>query len=226
MKASIHQPNFLPYLGYFSKIKHSDLFVVYDLAQYVRDRFDNRNRIKGANGPVWLTVPLRVEDCFQKRFHEIPLPADEHWKRKHLRTIENEYRKAPHLAQYLPAIRRIYETQHETLADLSTALIRFQLDAFGISTPVVKSSGLGLDPALKSTGMLVAILQAVGADEYLAGASGPKYMDMDLMAQSGIRVDVQDYQHPVYRQLHGDFAPGLAALDLILNEGVNSGKIL
>lgn len=226
MKASIHQPNFLPYLGYFNKIKHSDLFVVYDLAQYVRDRYDNRNRIKGANGPVWLTVPLRVEDSFQKRFFEIPLPADEHWKRKHLRTIENEYRKAPHLAQYLPAIRQIYETRHATLADLSTALIRFQLDALGITTPVVKSSGLGLDPSLKSTAMLIAILRAIGADTYLAGPSGPKYMDMDLMAQSGIRVDVQAFQHPVYRQLHGDFTPGLAAFDLLLNEGRNGGGIL
>jgi hypothetical protein len=226
MRASIHQPNYLPYLGYFHKIKNADLFVVYDVAQYVRDRFDNRNRIKGANGPVWLTVPLRVEHAFQKRFFEIPLPPEDHWKRKHLRTIETEYRRAAHLARYLPAIRQIYEAQHATLADLSTALIRFQMDALGISTPVVKATSLGLDLSLKSTEMLIAILRAVGADGYLAGPSGPKYMDMDLMARSGIRVDIQEFRHPVYRQLHGDFAPGLAALDLLLNEGEDSGKIL
>lgn len=226
MKACIHQPNYLPYLGYFHKIKHCDLFVVYDTAQYVRRRFDNRNRIKGANGPVWLTVPLHNGHSLQKRICEMRLPPDDHWKRKHLRTMETEYRNAPHLARYLPGIRQIYEAPHTGLADLSMALIRFEMDALGISTPVVKATSLGLDLSLTATAMLIAMLQAVGADEYLAGPSGPKYMDMDLMARSGIRVEIQAFRHPVYRQLHGDFVPGLAALDLLFNVGEDSRNLL
>ncbi len=226
MKATIHQPNFLPYLGVFHKIKHCDLFVLYDVAQYVRGRFDNRNRIKTQNGPTWLTIPLRVQDSFMRRFFEIPLPPDIHWRNKHLRTIQQNYSRAPYFRMYFPDIERIYSTPHGSLAALGTAFIEYLMRQFAIDTPVVKTKDLGLDLNLKSSAMLIEILKRVEAHDYLAGASGRKYMDPDLMEREGIRVEFHEFVHPTYRQLHGDFVPSLAAIDLLFNEGDNSKSFL
>jgi len=226
MKACVHQPNFLPYLGFFNKIKHSDLFVIYDVAQYVRDRFDNRNRIKGVNGPVWLTVPLQVKDSFKKRFSEVKLPIDNSWRKKHLRSIEVCYSRTPYFQRVFPEIERIYLTPYDLLADLSWALIEFQMKALGLTTRVVKTSDLRLDLNLSSSEMLLQILQRVEADEYLAGPSGRNYMDLDLFTRAGIFVEFQQFAHPCYRQLYGEFLPHLAALDLLFNEGDKAGSFI
>jgi WbqC-like protein len=222
MKASIHQPNFLPYLGLFNKIKHSDLFVIYDVAQYVRDRFDNRNLIKTEQGTSWLTVPLQVKESFQRRFYQVPMPASNHWKAKHLKMIRQNYRKAAYFERYFPDIERIYLEEHTHLTGISTMLIEYLMKQFRIDTPLVKTTDLGLDLSLKSSDTLIDILKRVGAGDYLAGASGRKYMDMDLMQRTGIRVEFQQFVHPSYRQLHGSFVQNLAAIDLLFNEGENS----
>ncbi len=219
MKVSIHQPNFLPYLGIFNKMKQSDLFVIYDVAQYVRDRFDNRNQIKTEKGPCWLTIPLRVKDSFLKRFYEVSLPPENHWKHKHLQTIRQYYSRAPYFRWYFQDIEEIYMMEHDGLCSLSTALIEYLSRKFEIHTNVTKATSLKIDLNLSSSEMLVEILKHVDGDEYLAGASGAKYMDVDLMQRSGIRVEFQDFIHPVYRQLYGEFIPNLAAIDLLFNEG-------
>ncbi len=226
MRACIHQPNFLPYLGIFNKIKQSDIYVVYDVAQYVRDRFDNRNQIKGPAGPIWLTVPLQVKDSFLKRFFEVKLPDDPHWKKKHLRTIEHTYSRAAHFKTYFPPFAGIYEGPHATLADISVAIIEFLLKEFRIGTRVVRTTAMDLDSSLQSTEMIVQILKKLGVTRYLAGASGKKYMDMDLLAKEGIQVDFQHYDHPIYRQMYGAFVPNLAAIDLLFNEGENAGNLI
>ena len=226
MNATIHQPNFLAYLGLFHKIKQADLFVVYDVAQYVRDRFDNRNQIKGANGVVWLTVPVQVKDSFKKRFIDVLLPPDQTWKKKHLRTLEMSYARTPYFKTFFPRIEEIYRRPHERLSELSTDLILLVMEELRITTKVTRSSELGLDLELQSSEMLIEILQKVGASDYLAGPSGRKYMDMPAFERAGIRCEFQHFTHPVYSQPFGEFVPNLAAIDLVFNEGERAGDLI
>jgi hypothetical protein len=226
MKVSIHQPNFLPYLGFFNKVAQSDLFVVYDVAQYVRDRFDNRNQIKGPNGPVWLTVPVQVKDSFKKRFHEVMLPLDDTWRMKHLKSIKMAYARAPYFSTYFGELERIYLAPGDRLAELSIALIELMMDGLGIRTKMVRTTSLNLDLDLQSSEMIVQILRRVGADSYLAGRSGRNYMDLPLFEREGIAVEFQEFSHPRYRQLFGEFVPNLSAIDLLLNEGENAGRLV
>ncbi len=226
MIATIHQPNFLAYLGLFHKVKHADLFVVYDVAQYVRDRFDNRNQIKGAQGPIWLTVPVPAKDSFKKRFTEVFLPADQSWKKKHLRSLEASYGRAPYFETLFPKIEAIYRQPYEKLAPFCIALIELVMQELRIDTPIVLSSALDLDLELRSTEMLIEILKKVGATEYLAGPSGRKYMDLSLFEKAGIRCTFQQFVHPTYRQRFGDFVPNLAAIDLLFNEGEAAAAFL
>jgi len=222
MKACIHQPNYLPYLGILSKIKQCDLYIIYDTAQYVKDRFDNRNQIKTPKGPEWLTVPLQDADSFRKRFFEVKLPENDSWQKKHLRAIEMNYSKAEYFESYFGELKRIYSAHYDYLPEISVALIKFLMKEMEIGTETVQSSKLGLDLEKKSTEAIVEMLGKAGAKGYLAGASGKKYMDIEMLERAGIKVEYQHYEHPTYRQLYGVFIKNLAAIDLLFNEGENS----
>ena len=226
MKTCIHQPNYLPYLGIFNKIKNSDLFVIYDVSQYVKDRFDNRNLIKTATGTQWLTIPLQDKDSFLKRFLEVKLPQNYSWQKDHLQSIKVNYAKAKYFNIYFPKLKKIYEKKYELFALFTIDIIKFLMRAFAIKTPIVKSSDLNLDLKKRSTEMIIQILKKVNAEEYLAGASGKNYMDEELLKKSGVKIFYQHFDHQVYSQRFGFFIKNLAAIDLLFNEGPNSKKFV
>src|SRR5207248_4821421 len=111
------------------------------------------------------------------------------------------------------------------LADFSIALIQFLMDAFGITTKTVRATSLDLDLSLRSSDMILQMLRRVGADVYLAGPSGRKYMDTESFERSGIGLEFQRFEHPRYRQLFGEFVPNMAAVDLLFNEGESAGRL-
>lgn len=227
MIACIHQPNYLPYLGILNKIKNSDIFVVYDVAQYVKDRFDNRNLIKTATGTHWLTIPLQDKDCYLKRICDVKLPLNESWKKDHLKTIEVNYRKSNYFKKYYPQLLKIYKKKYIYFADFTIDIIKFLMISFAIRKPIKRTKNMHLDLSKKSTEMITQILKRIKANEYLAGASGEKYMDTKLLKEAGIKVSYQHYEHPTYKQLFGvPFIKNLAAVDLLFNEGPKASKFI
>ncbi|MEW6544194.1 MAG: WbqC family protein [Nitrospirota bacterium] len=212
MRVAIHQPQFLPWLGYLDKIDRADLFVILDNVQFKRNEWQNRNRIRTAQGWQWLTVP--VLHHFGQRINEVLVNGQTDWKAKHLRAIEMHYAAAPHRARFLEGLRRIYREPWDRLAGLNLAVLRWLLDAFGIKTPLRLASEMG---ALReeATDRLVDICRITGATSYLAGAGAPGYMDVDRFTASGVALEFQTFRHPVYPQCYEPFVPGMAAIDLL-----------
>jgi len=133
------------------------------------------------------------------------------------------------LQRYRDALVAFYRQDWDRLAPLAVASSRWLGEALGVVTPVVLASALGVeegDPADDATARLVAFCRAVGADTYLAGQDGARYMDTGRFAAAGITVQAQRYEHPVYAQLNGEFAPFLSALDLLLMHGDEALPIL
>ena len=90
MNVSIHQPNYLPWLGFFNKVAQSDIYVVFDDVQYPMGKdFHNRNQIKTNNGKTWLTIPV-VGKSERRKFNEIQI-KDNGWNEKHLNNINTTY---------------------------------------------------------------------------------------------------------------------------------------
>jgi hypothetical protein len=200
---AIHQPHYLPWLGYLAKWAAADVFVFLDTVQYEKNGWQNRNRIKTEAGPRWLTVPVRAR--LGTPIDAVAVDTDQPWPERHLRAIEAAYARAPHLARHRDA-------------PLAVASAEWLARAVGIATPARAASTLPVragDPSER----LVAICRAVGADTYLAGRDGVRYMDLERFEAAGIRVQFQDYKHPEYPQLHGEFAPFLSGLDLLLTHG-------
>jgi WbqC-like protein family len=225
MRVTIHQPNYLPNAGFFHKILQCDCYVVYDTAQFVRSRFDNRNIVKVNGAKVFLTVPITRESHFRP-IAEARVNNATPWREKHWKTLKNAYQRAPHFAALAPALEAIYSTTPVTLPDMSLPVIRKLLAILGWNGRMVLASELPLDRSLRSTDAIIDILRVMRATSYLAGASSKKYLVEDAFVRTGIALEYHHFTPPAYRQLGGPFIPNLSVLDLVFNEGPAARGVL
>jgi hypothetical protein len=223
VKVAVHQPHYLPWLGYLAKWAAADLLIFLDTVQYEKNGWQNRNRIKTRQGPRWLTVPVCAR--LGMSMTEVEIDTRQEWARRHLRAIEHAYARAACFPRYAAALSDFYARTWTRLLPLAMASAGWLAAAVGIGTPTRLASELGV-AAIDPTGRLVALCRAVGASVYLAGRDGARYMDLTQFQAAGIEVCVQEYTHPVYDQPHGDFVPFLSGLDLLLTHGDEALTIL
>jgi hypothetical protein len=223
MIVAVHQPQYMPWLGYFDKIDRSDAFVFLDTVQYKKNEWQNRNRIKTADGWQWVTVPVTYR--YPQRIGEVAVNSREKWQHRQKQAIISNYRKAPHWGMLEPLLEEVWAGEWQTIAQLNIHVVRRLVDVLGIETPLHVASETGDFPEDPDE-RLIAIARRFGADTYLAGSGGHGYMDMEKYGKNRLRVVFQEYRHPVYRQQFGDFIPFMSAIDLIFNHGPESLQII
>jgi len=230
MIVAAHQPNFIPWLGYFDKMSKADLFISLNHVQMERQSFQNRVRIKTGEGARWITVPVvqasRSERIMDKRIDN-SREGRFRWSRKMFLTLKYAYQSAPFYREHEAALADIFGARWDRLCDLNDRLIDFCRGALSVRTEIVPSSALCLTGA--KSDLILNMCREVGADAYLAGRGGSlAYLDIRAFERAGIRVIWQDFEHPRYRQhpACGEFFPNLSALDLIFNCGPMSPEIL
>jgi hypothetical protein len=228
MIVAAHQPNFIPWLGYFDKMRKADLFVSVDHVQMERQSYQNRTSIKTGEGSRFITVPV-VQDSRDERIVDKRIDNSRdgrfRWSRKMLLTLKYAYQSAPHFSAHEAALAEIFETRWERLEELNHRLIEACRGALGIRTPMLRSSQMKISGA--KSDMVLNMCREVGADVYLAGAGASKgYLDVAAFERAGIRVVWQDFQHPRYRQFPSSdvFIEKLSAIDLIFNCGPQSAE--
>jgi hypothetical protein len=225
----IHQPHFMPWLGYLHRMAQADVFVVLDHVQFERGNYQNRSRICMESAARWLTVPV-VQRSQKERIVDKEIDnrqeGPRRWGPNLYSTMRHAYREAPFFAEYGPEIKSILEHRWERLAELNRAMLDLMRAAFDIRTPLVKSSELNVDGHKGE--LVLNICRAVGADHFLGGMGGSRtYLDVAAFERAGVSVSYHDFQHPVYRQCGSEtFIPGLAAVDLLFNCGPQSRAML
>jgi hypothetical protein len=227
MIVAIHQPNFLPWLGYFYKIAKSDIFVLMDNVQFPRGRsFCHRNRIKTPRGALWLSVPIsRDRIDLETQISEIKIDNSQNWQNRHWKTVIANYSKATYFNEYKNIFEDIFRTRWDRLVDLNESLIRRIIDILGIThIKLVRMSEL--DVSGKGTALLIDICKKLEGTVYISGEGGRKYMEEDMFEREGITLEYAHFVHPEYQQLWGVFIPNLSILDLIFNEGNKSLNII
>ena len=224
MILTAHQPTYLPWLGLFHKIALADVFCYFDIAQYQTKDYNNRNRIKTHRGEIWLSVPVESKGHFAKSVGDIRVVPNG-WQRKHFKSIQLSYQKATYFREYIDGLEAILLGQSfETLAALNLQMLRFLMDCLKLRTPIVQASDYAFE-GTKSDLVLDMCLQ-LNAHCYVFGAQGRNYADAEAFRARGVEPYFQDYRHPVYRQLHGEFLPYMSVIDLLFNEGARSCEIL
>lgn len=221
----IHQPNFLPWLGYFYKMAKCDIFVLLDNVQYTKNSFINRNRIKTPQGELWLTVPVRVKGRFGQLIKDVEIDNTANWRKKHLGTLEANYKKAKFFEQIFSSLKAAYYADnYGNLCEFNIRLLKLILSILKLEKRLVRASEL--DVGGESTQLLISIVKEVGGNVYLSGFGGAKYQEEELFKKAGITLAFYDFKHPVYPQLWSDFIPNLSVIDLLFNAGPESLNII
>ena len=214
MIVTIHQPDFLPWLGFFDRWKKSDLYIILDDVQFLRRGWHHRDKIKTRDGVKWLTVPVAKKGKSDQLIQDVTINNGSNWRYKHLKTIESNYKKAHNFENYFEKIKEIYEKEYSLLIDLNIDLIRFVADELGITSPTVFASDY--DVKSISSERLIDLVKAVGGTEYLTGLGSKDYLDETVFDAAGIKVVWHQFKHPVYHQMHGAFVPMLSVLDYLM----------
>ena len=222
MIISGHQPNYLPWLGYFHKMLSCDLFVILDDVPHSKGAITNKNVIKSSEGPRLLSVPLARKKALIK---DVILINESNWHKKHWSSLQTCYARASYWKDYKKLFLPIYEEPGEKLANLNLRLINVIRELLDIRTPMVRSSEIPGLTGKKGT-RIINICKYFGADVCLSGVGARTYNDDEEFAKNNLRLVYQEFEHPVYPQLWGDFIPNLSAIDLLFNCGPNSKNYL
>ncbi len=222
MLIAVHQPQYLPWLGYLDKIDKAEVFVILDNVQFKKNEWQNRNRIKAAQGWQWITVPVLYK--FPEKINEVRIDNNTNWSRKHLQALVTNYSKSPHFDSYKGFFDDVLNRDWDRLVDINIEIIKYLINSLGLKTRLVIASDLKLRE--EPTERLIDICKTLGGEKYLAGRDGSKYMNLEKFDEEGIEIIFQDFKHPVYNQLYEGFEPCMSAVDLLFNCGDKSLEIL
>jgi hypothetical protein len=217
---AIHQPNFLPWLGYFDKLARADVFVVLDDVQFPKrgGTWVNRVRMLVSGQPAWVTVPVDRSYRGTRTIHEMAIDGSSRWREKLTRTVAQSYRRAPYFEETMPLVERVIGMPTERLAEFNETGIRLVCEALGIDTGKLRrSSELGVTST--ATERLIELTRAVGGDAYLAGGGAGGYQDDELFPRSGVELVEQRFEHPDYPQLSDEPVEGLSVVDALMSCG-------
>ena len=222
-KLAIVQSNYIPWKGYFDLIAAVDEFVIYDDAQFTKNDWRNRNKIKTPRGIEWISVP--VGQAIHRRIRDVELP-DRRWQEKHWKTLETNYRRAAHFADVAPVLEPLYlQRSHSHLSALNCEFIEAICRYLGISTTIRNSWDYELTG--RRTDRLVALAAQAGASEYVSGPSAKSYIDERAFARCGVKLTWFDYAgYPEYPQLWGTFVHEVSVLDLLFNCGKDAPRYM
>ena len=218
----IHQPDFIPYLGFFDRLISADVFIILDHVQMSKRGWVHRDKIKTESGEAWLTIPIKgldkspvinsAEIDKNKLYHKIP------------RIIESSYRKTPYFDEIFLPLLGIFEKKPERLFDLNMQFLRLIFEWMKINIPIVLSSELGVEKS--KSGMNADLVKLVGGTTYLSGVGARDYHEQTHFETLGIEVTWQNFSPPKYPQLYGNFIANLSIIDAMFNCGIDGSRRL
>jgi hypothetical protein len=215
---AIHQPNFLPWIGYFHKINEAEDFVLLDDVQYVKQSPSSRNFIKNKNGEKYLLVlPVKKKNYTEKNYNEIEIDYAQPWQKKHLNIIKDSYFHSLSFKEIFSFIENIYSQKFENLASLNIAFIEQICKFLEIKTNIILSSELAISPECIKNERNIAICKQLHATHYLSGIGAKKYNQEILFHQNNLKLIYQNYTPIIYAQINGTFIPNLSIIDYLFN---------
>ena len=219
-RIAILQSNYIPWKGYFDIIGLVDEFIIYDEAQYTKNDWRNRNKIKTSAGIQWLTIPV-YQRSLQQKISETVI-SDLKWGIKNWNSLKTNYGRAPYFKTYASAIEEIYLTnKSQKLSEINIAFIRLVCDFLDIKTKISNSVDYVLegDPTEK----LISLCKQTGSTSYFSGLAAKDYLRENLFQEEQIKIEWMDYNgYPEYPQLHPPFEHGVSIVDVLFNVGPTS----
>jgi hypothetical protein len=225
MKLAIMQPYFFPYIGYFRLVAAVDRFVFYDDVQYMKGGWINRNRLLGANGPQFFTVPLS-QASYSRKINEIEVVPNDHWKHKVLKTLMQQYGGASHFGDVYPMVSSVVEMPTSLISELAKQSVRAVATYLGLPTTFVATSASYGNDALHGAQRVLDICRREGATDYYNLPGGQGLYQADEFAEADLSLHFVESALASYPQRTAEFHPGLSIIDVLMNNSPDSVALM
>ena len=217
-----HQPNYLPYPGLIGKIMKSDKFIYVSNVQFEKKSWQSRNRIKGANGEIVLTVPVLTKGKFEQKICDVEINNNESWKKKHFNAISLNYKKTPFYREYIDFFDDLYKKEWNKLNELDIYIMNWILQELDVKTEIYYDTEYSFK-GTKSE-LLVDMTKTLECDTYLSNKGSQNYVQIDTFLNNGLNHRYLDYQCEKYDQCFGKFISNLSVIDMLFNLGKQRTK--
>lgn len=219
----IHQPDFMPYLGFFDRLLKADIYVVLDNVQYVRSSrgWTSRDKIKTVNGEKWISVGTKRAPR-DTPINQIFLSEEFDWRNKHLNLFRENYRRCSYYDEVISYIRELYDFSCKRMMDFNMKSIEMLMELLDIHIDIKYASEL--NAVGKNNTLIIDIVKKLGCHKYLSGVGARDYFVSELFECMGIDVIWQTFEHPIYPQQYEGFIPYLSSIDLLFNCGIEKAR--
>lgn len=227
MIASIHQPHYFPWIGYFDKMAKADTFVILDQVQFEKGSQMIRNRVLSDTGEVkYITISGNTKDFLNREYRELATKNVEEWTSRQMNALQSYYRKARCRSEIFPLLEKFFQGKYPTICEWTCASMNLIREILEIKTPLLYQSAIEYDRNNKRSDLVYAICNAIGADIYFSGrGASMTYLDRGKFAENGVKIVFQDFQHPIYPQCNSsEFIPGISVLDMLFNCGIEESR--
>lgn len=217
MIVAIMQPYFFPYIGYFQLMAAADVFVFLDDAQYVEQRWMNRNRIRHGARSTWLTLPVR-RDKLQRRINEREYRFGDDDLDAVRRKLRSAYLSAPHWSRVYPLINGVLDFVDPNVASFNINLLTKVAAQLGIKCLFMSASGLKSAKGLAGQARILKICSDLSAASYINAIGGVDLYDEAAFAAAG--VDLRILRTRVPPILLEEASEHLSIIDGLMHDGV------
>ncbi|MBQ2986518.1 MAG: WbqC family protein [Tyzzerella sp.] len=218
MIISIHQPDYIPYLGYFYKIACSDKFIFLDNVQFSSSNMHHWNKILLNDKETRLKIPLDYH--FGDNLTEVRCKYELGWVKKHLLLIQDAYSEAPYFEQVYPEIEKKLNTQYSSLAELNIALNTHIARRMGLETEFILASSMKMNE--KKENLVIDLCKQLNGTCYISGNGARNYQSEEHFLARGIELKYTDFEPEKYCQNSEKFVPNLSVIDYLMNCGWNN----
>lgn len=223
---AMHQPNFLPWLGFFNKISRSDIFILMDRVQFPKGggNWTNRHYLLISNEKRWSTIPIVRKYSGLRTVKEIEFADYTAWRSRYIYQLEINYANHPFFSEMVLFLRSVFPVNARFLSDFNIKVLNALVDVLGLNTTQFVPLS---DLSSNSTGsdLLCDAISEVGGHTYLSGDGSKEYLETELFKSKGIQLEFQNFSHPKYKQYNQrNFVTGLSIVDALMNCGVEETR--
>lgn len=224
MKLGIMQPYFFPYLGYYSLIKKTDEFILFDTVQFIRHGWIERNRIlKPVEDWQYVAVPLEKRKL-STVIRDVEIRNSEDWKGKLIRQLDHYKKRAPFFCETLRVIEDSLSINTSSIVKLNENILKKTCAYFEIplKISIFSEMNLKIDDVTDPGGWALQISKALKAKEYFNPTGGMDIFDMDQFSNAGISLRFLGNNLKPYSQRRKTFEAGLSIIDVMMFNDVGS----
>ena len=220
MKIAIHQPEFMPWLGYFHKMEMADAYVILDKVQFKKRYFENRNYIRNSVNDTkeWITVPVKTKGKYNQNILDVEVSYEENWYKKISNTFIARYGENEVTLSFNNLIEEFTRSNNKSLLELNINIINWFRDRFEIKTPLFYLSNLNIDS--KGSDLILDVCKKMEATTYICGSSGKDYLDLNNFQKENIHIEWQTFSEPNYYEQKSNLSY-LSSFDFVQNFGLN-----